>query len=824
MSDHPLAPTLAKGERDDASERTEALTSARNELPPAQESDTWCVQVLDEGGETPVVGAAVSVVDFPSLRRELELRGAGPDSVEGLRLRDVLALHESTGVDGCASFSIPPEFLMVEARFGSLWAFEIVRGMPPGNCLSLRLGADRSLSVKVIDGEGQAVGGIPVALRRFDPARDRSAWKWTDTAANSGIATFLHFQRRLEQGSGWHVTLAFPLRSQAVLPVDADTPPEPPLVLRLPETGRLRIVTRTPDGEPVRLSDTWLRVDAFEDPPGGERLWADGPWSSPDLDRHGEALVPWIGLGLHVQVSLMRSGVEVARCSLPGPSQADEEVLCALEWRGRWVTGRFVLQGGEAWPAGVAQSYLSVIPSPEGHHGSHQLPIEEDGRFRLLIEVPRPPNGTRSLQFRAAHPDGSGDVLAWLPLQEEIPAGGLDLGDVLLDHGERIVSGRVVDRIGHPVPGAKFSLRSRATVRDGEMWPTIRMSGTQSTAADGEFTLYVPLGKTLPSYDLRLTTRAEGYVDDRQRGVRRGERDVEVVLSSAGTLAGSLVFDEGLGPDDVRVWIRGSERKFVPLRRDASFEVQALTPDTYSLEVVRRETRWQTESRPAALIEGLLVRAGETCRDPRIQNLFVDNPFQTLRIRVVDRSSTPLKGAVAGVQDGGTYRQTVSGADGVCHVRVENLPIDLRLAAFGYRTQKLLGVDSDREVLLEAGLPIRLRVRIVPSREELEFGLSAWLKVVDETGEVLGSAWGTENADADLGLDEHGELAVRVPYVGTYQCGFHLSLIHEHIGRGAELEFADPPRITVLEQPDEQVFDLTIPLAVVEDAVRRAVD
>ena len=824
VAERSPAPTLAEGERDDSVVRIEVEAFEENEVPPATVAETWRVRVVDGGGETPVIGAAVSVVDLASLRRELALRGAGFDSIEGLRLRELLALRETTGADGCAGFSLPPQGLMVEARSGALWAFGVVNEMPRNSCVTLRLGPDRSLSVKVVDDAGKPVGGVPVVLRGHDPLRDRSTWKWTDTAASTGIATFLHFQRRLEQGSGWHVTFAFPVRGEPSVPVDVDTPAEPPVVLRLPETGSLRIVTRAPDGEPVRLSDTRLRVDALEGEPGGERLWPDGPWSWPEFDGYGEALVPWIGLGLHVKVSLTRGDVELAQCSRAGPSRAGEEVLCELEWRGRWVAGRFVLQDGQAWPAGKVQSYLSISPSPDRYLPSHDLPIDDDGRFRLLVELACPSNGTRTLQFSGPHPGGLGDVLALVPLQQEIPAEGSDLGDVLLDHGERIVSGRVVDLAGHPVAGATFSLRSRARVRDGEMWPTVRMSGTQRTAADGEFTLYLPLGETLPSYDLRLTTRAERFVDDADRELRRGERGVEVVLSTAGALAGSLVFDEGLGPDDVRVWIRDPARRFVPLRTGASFEVQALAPDTYTLEVVRRETRWRSESRPAARVEGLVVRAGETCRDPRIQGLFVDNPFQTLRIRVVDRSSTPLKGAVAGVQDGDTYRQAISGADGICHVRVEQLPVDLRLAVFGYRTQKLLGVDSDREVVLESGLPIRLRVQIVPSREDLNFSLWARLKVVDDAGAVLGYAWGTEGVDADMDLDEQGELAVRVPYAGTYQCEFYLSLVHEHIGRGAQLEFADPLRISVLEHPEEQEFELSIPLAVVEEAVRRAVE
>jgi len=43
-----------------------------------------------------------------------------------------------------------------------------------------------------------------VAVRRETDARPAFAWKWTDTEEGTGLATFQHLQRRLEQGSGWH--------------------------------------------------------------------------------------------------------------------------------------------------------------------------------------------------------------------------------------------------------------------------------------------------------------------------------------------------------------------------------------------------------------------------------------------------------------------------------------------------------------------------------------------------------------------------------------------------------------------------------------------
>lgn len=800
----------------------ESVAVVPEDVAPGTDAEVWRVCVVDGAGGAPVAGATVSVLDLERIGRELSLQGIGFDSIAGLRLRAARALRETTGPDGCASFPSTASQLMVEARSGALWAFAVVAPPPPEEGLTLRLSADRSLSVRVIDTAGNPVGGVPVALRRGDPSRAGYSWKWTDTAADSGIATFLHFQRRLEQGPGWHVTFAFPVLGDPLVPVDETTPPEPPVLFTLPETGSLRVRAWPVGGSPFALEGAELRVDAFEGSPRGERLLAEGPWSRPALDARGEALVPWIGVGLRVEVSLTRIGVELASASLPGPSRAGEEVVAQLEWRTRCVTGRFVLRDGRAWPAGTVQCQLVIFPSPALFPRPRELTVDDGGRFRLEVDRERPVNGTRSLRITARHPDGPGDVLALVPLDAEIPPEGLDLGDVLLDHGEPLVSGRVVDTANRPVAGATFRLRILAKVPDGELWPAVRTSGTAHTGVDGEFALHLPLGEAVPGDDLRLTTLAGGFADDRDRDVRRGASDVEVVLAAAGGLAGSLELDEGLGFDDVFLILDGPAREPVQLRSDATFERQALVPDVYTLEVWRLGPDRRPESRPAALVEGLVVRAGETCRDPRVQDLFVENPLPTLRIRVVDRASRPLVHAVASVRGVDELRPATSGSDGVCRVRVEELPVDLHVAAFGYAPEELFGVDSDREVVLEAGIPVRLRVRVVPPAGDLVYRLGADLQVVDADGLVRGSPWGGERVGGETFLDESGELALGIPAAGVYRCGFFVSIVHEHVGRGATVELADPPRITVVQSSDEQLFELSIPRSAVEDAVHSA--
>ena len=810
-------------------DRTVALPIAGDAASERRDDVGWRVCVVDARTNAPVVGATVSVTDFNAIARELAELGIGFDTIDGLRLRRERAVEVQTGPDGCARFSAPPEHASVEARSGPDWAFTVVNQVPENRCVTLKLSPDRALVVRVVGAAGAPAGGVPVALRREVDARPTYSFKWTDTQSGSGLATFLHFQRRLEQGAGWHALLAFPVRDQALTPVDEHTPNDPPITLVLPDTGRVRVHVRAVDGGVPDLDGVDLHLDAFEGESGTSRLWPDGPWAHPHIDQQGEALVPWIGLGLRVKAALLRDRDEVVARSIAGPARVGEEVVCDLVWSStstRVVTGRFVFEDGRAWPAAKVSVFAALFPMPSPPPPSREIVVQSDGRFRMPVHEARPASGSRAFRFSASHPVSRGQVIAVVPLDLDVPPGGLDLGDIVLDFGELLVSGRVVDEAHRPVAGAISYVRERTMLSGEERWPRVQTAGTSRTADDGAFALYLSAGETQPSEELRLETHAVGFVADSMRDVRRGDRNVEIVMKTAGALAGWLLLDRGLAHDDVSLSLSGQTRQVVLLRADQTFEVLELSPGTYSLEVRRRGAIGRFEREPAALIENLIVRAGETCRDPRIQGLRIDNPLTTLRIRVLDRASTPLSGAAISIAGLADAQAAISKIDGVCLVRCEALPIDLDVSAFGYARQRIANVSADRDVVLDAGFPIRLRTSAKPSGGQPKYVLGVMLHTVDANGIARGLAWGPEytanytNARTDF--DEHGEIALRMPAAGVYECEVTVSVLAGNMGRGASVELSPRPRITVLASSKEQIFELSIPDDTVKAAVERA--
>lgn len=815
-----------------APSRERTVVSPLDDEPPSEldESVGWRVCVVDARTNAAAAGATVSVLDFDAIGRECSDRGIGFDTIDGLRLRRERAVEAKTGADGCTHFSAPPEHAMVEARLGADWAVAVVNQVPDDRCVTLRLGSDRTFLVRVVDAVGNSVGGVPVALRRQVDAKPSFTWKWTDTQPGTGLATFLHFQRRLAQGPGWHALLAFPVRDPGLIPVDEGTALEPPITLVLPDTGRVRVHVRTPEGSAADLEGVDLRLDAFESEAGGVRLWPDGPWARPHVEATGEAIAPWIGLGLQIKAVLLRDGIEVAARSIVGPARPGEEVVCELVWSRpspTVVTGRFVLRGGQCWPAARVKASATIFPAPSPWPRTRDIDVQSDGRFRMPVHEARPANGSRAFRFSAPHPDGRGEAVAIVPLDQEVPPEGLDLGDVLFDYGELLVSGRVVDAAHQPIGGAFLSVHARAVASGEEFWPRIQAAGTARSGADGEFALYLPPGEAQPSEDLRLAISAEGFVDEERRDVRRGERNVEIVLAPAGALAGSLELDHGLAQDDVTLSLSSRTKHFVVLRSDSTFEVPGLVPGTYSLEVRRRGANGRFEPVAAALVDGLLVLAGETCRDPRIQALRIASVMASLRIRVVDRASTPLKGAAISIVGLSDARPAMSKDDGVCLVRCEVLPVDLEVSAFGYARQRFVSVSADREVVLDTGFPIRLRASAEPSGVDPKYMLGASLYCVDANGVRRGPAWGqeywTDYVSERSHFDERGELILRLPAAGVYECDVFVTVIgNDRVGRGAPVELGPKPRITVLASPAEQLFELTIPQRAVQGAIEGA--
>jgi hypothetical protein len=193
-----------------------------------------------------------------------------------------------------------------------------------------------------------------------------------------------------------------------------------------------------------------------------------------------------------------------------------------------------------------------------------------------------------------------------------------------------------------------------------------------------------------------------------------------------------------------------------------------------------------------------------------------------VRIHVVDRASTPLADVSAWIVGAGDS-VNLSGADGICRVRAKQLPVDVDISAFGYLRQRLMGVDADREVVLEDGYPIRLRAGVASHGSSPKYLLGVMMFFSGDQGALRGPTWLLEIPWDKERFDDHGELELRMPAAGTYECRLQVTVLRDDgVGSGAIVQLASMPRITVLPSAEEQVFELAIPQSAVDEAVERA--
>jgi hypothetical protein len=809
----------------DALQRALAAPDAERAWPAARTQELL-VQVLD-AGDRPAAGADVSASDLDWMTRRVADEGLDWDAPAGRDLRQRLAKHATAGTDGTVVVLVTAGRTLVEARQGDRWAFALLPKPPADGRVVLRLEADLTRAVQVVDGAGFARAGVPVAIRRQVNPRPRYEWKTTATGPD-GVAVFEHYQRRLQQGAGWHFVFAFPVPAEPALPVPELAGPElvgPVPELVLPGAGSLRIRVRDGQG---RIPDcAGLQPHAAATAPGGgEPLWPEGPWSRPRLDARGEALVPWLGLGLELAVELRRTDSThvLARAVCAGPRRDGEtaacELVCDLEPVPA-VTGRFVLDGGRPWPAAVVRAQALLTPTPADYPGSQQLEVDTAGRFRLELPFARPPGGSRRYLFSGQHPGGLGSVLAFVPLDEPPP--GLDLGDVVLDHGRLLAAGRVVDLRGQPLGRARLQLAERVTALQQSLDRPVFTAGVAITGPDGAFALHLPPGELAPGGPLLLSTECKGYLADDRREIGHGDGRLVIVLAPAGALAGSLRLDDGLLPGDVALTLVGATDVPVHLRPDATFLHERLPAGVFTLQVRRRGADGRLEAAPAAAVDGIVVEPGRTTRDDRLHGLFVPGSLHTLRIAVVDRNGVPVPGAVARIDGLRNARATPAGDDGICRVRTPSLPVDVTVTAYGYRPHRLPGLAADAEAALDDGIAVRLRTGLRAQPGEPAHSLGLMLFEVDDRGLRRDLVQGELVPITRRFFDADGELALRLPGAGVLECELFVSVLgDDHVGRGAPLAVRPPPRITVADRPGEQVFDLVVPAAAVAEAIARA--
>ena len=186
--------------------------------------------------------------------------------------------------------------------------------------------------------------------------------------------------------------------------------------------------------------------------------------------------------------------------------------------------------------------------------------------------------------------------------------------------GKWAVAGRVVDRLGRPIAGARVSARGAAG--DG--------GAALVATSDGDGRYLVRLRSGVP---VRLRVEADGFVADELGGVVPPQAGLELALARRLALEG-VVRAHGQAAADAEVTIAGaSGTRTAKSGPDGAFSFAGLAEGRYALRAVR-----DTE---AAYLDGVMVAAGDAGTGIVAVEL---QPATTVPGRLRERGGRPIAG------------------------------------------------------------------------------------------------------------------------------------------------------------------------------------
>jgi hypothetical protein len=451
----------------------------------------------------------------------------------------------------------------------------------------------------------------------------------------------------------------------------------------------------------------------------------------------------------------------------------DQSVITTKRVDGPKKTGEVVrveLLLGEDHPV-----LLLVAVDPEGapicretlhSEGARKWKVHTDGQGRFLLHVD-PLDRDEDREFALVR--AKTQQRATLEVPRGLTHGMHDLGRLSFLEGDLLVAGIVLGQEGQPLAGAKLFVGAR-----GRMVAPVDQQELGTSHADGTFALR---GEPFePDTPLEVRVGRRGFAA-LPVPFERGDTGVRIRMLSEGAIEGRVVFPTPSSRSETWLLLHGTVpakdgstsavNESVSPEQNGSFRFGGLVPGEYM--VLANSLNVQHGMGP---VQGILVSAGETVRDPRLNPLVLEGEH-THRITLHAFGTASLVGRVhygragAGRLDEraefndlssfgmGLGREVPPDDDHVCTVTITGpLPaIDIEVHANGLQIERREDVSGDLHVRLRRGWPVRLALHppsalpdpplfvratlIPPDSKEGGAGLDFGIRPFDETGEAL---------------------------------------------------------------------------------------
>ncbi|WP_145183422.1 hypothetical protein [Planctomycetes bacterium Pla163] len=504
-----------------------------------------------------------------------------------------------------------------------------------------------TIEVDVVDSMGAPVGGMPVRLD-FTGLNDEGAQTWAgslylSTDADSGRASFELSQPWILAAlreTGVVRARASMVSSEPVqIEFQADPLPTEPVVLTVPDFGSVVVEHRCERGEllPGAGIVDLARVGAL----GSAREWL----------LTGRAVFEFVEVDGRFTARTENSKVG----AFDGPMVRGETIVVRVGRGEPRLVARIVDEfGAPLANVSVNMGAKRKQSSVTDEDGIAVLQMPDTGDlvdgFRTLTCFVLEDLGPRSVGRR-----GEGVFVLPTDFDRRVDTGTYHMGDVVLRAPPLLVHGRVVDPGDRGVAGVELAVR----YWNGLYWADTDLRGW--TDADGRFQIALPVEtpEWLGTTDLVLAaisqivssaTDLEFEVGDEVSMVVERRSRIEGVVRVSGTRATFPLRIQAIQTLDGDATPRLESARVVD---DGSFEI-SLAAGIWSLQLVATVERgsWGGRTEEAlALLDGLVVEAGERTRPPELDPWVVDLAPNTIQVQGPD-GSLLVAGSAFLVRDG----------------------------------------------------------------------------------------------------------------------------------------------------------------------------
>ncbi len=715
-----------------------------------------------------IVGISIPFLLPSSEKRHEESLAAGVNPVD---LVDGSAVAESSVEDGMRSGVLPPE---------------------DGNGLPSTSGG---FVVRVVDSAGKVIAGVPVLLQSGKKLRCFSREN-AETDAN-GEASFDNLEEHLQEARHLrtvYVALGIPMRWQDITEFQRTELTDEVLArgtvtLMLPPTCRVRITVVDSQGS-VHQGDSQVRLIVRE---ADREIRLD--MSVVIFLNGGVFDFPWVGLNTPLMAEFVRyDGNNSDELVFVSPTTAGGVGDLVLVKKDRtFLTG--TLLGPDGIP--IANQVVSILDqvtsSSGGGNSRRKVNTDSDGRFSFEFIRQTDSEGVifRKIRLSAILPSfGLCDHYCDLPAKTS--PGDYEMREMVLEPGPLILSGRVLDLGGSPIPDARIRLEYRESVDSREYWDWYPPSNSlASSEQDGSFEAF---GNLPPNVDTRVTISSENF-ELLSTSFPLGQTDAVFRLTAVPRFHGSFLLDESIHYSSLDISFKPeqntnySSSRTVEDPERVNFTFLGTPGESHSLTISSGigEVLFQQD--------GLVVQAGSEVWPQSIQNIDLRNRLQRIKLKVTNDLGEHLFSTAKIRKRSGSASRTFSftGDDEGIAVFSEGPISNITIRSQGYREVTLHDIAIDQDVVLQSAWPIQ--VRIPPNllghrgaRLNLDVSEPADTPRVDQ-------AWFDENGEATVFVQEFGRHGFQV---GLRMIG------HKGSPSGAL------PRESFQVSAEGQVFDLAI--------------